>query len=154
MDFHRAPEARLTGFVQLFFDDLSVGMEAQLTKTVGLVDIVGFAGISGDNNPIHLDESYASKSRFGERIAHGMLVGSYISAVIGTRLPGPGAIYMAQQLYFRAPVRIGAEVVTRVRITELFPEKSRVKLACTCHVGEELVIEGEALLFVPVRPAA
>ncbi len=134
-----------------FFEDLSVGMSAHIVRNVSLVDIIAFASVSGDKNPIHLDAHYAASSRFGERIAHGFLIGSFISAVLGTRLPGPGAIYMSQQLYFRAPVKIGEEVRTTVQVIELFPEKKRAKFACTCHVKETLAVEGEALLFVPSR---
>jgi len=139
---------------QRFFEDLEVGMTASVTKTVTPFDVVAFAGISGDKNPIHLDEAYARTTRFGERIAHGMLSASFISAVLGTRLPGPGAVYMSQTLFFRAPVRIGAEVTATVEIVEVIAAKSRVRLACLCSVGAETVIDGEALMFVPKREKA
>jgi 3-hydroxybutyryl-CoA dehydratase len=136
---------------QRYFEDLETGMEAAVTRTVTEFDVIAFAGISGDANPIHLDEAYARKTRFGGRIAHGMLSASLLSAVLGTRLPGPGAIYMSQTLFFRAPVMIGAEVTAAVRIVELIEAKSRVRLACACLVGEDAVIEGEALMYVPKR---
>jgi 3-hydroxybutyryl-CoA dehydratase len=138
---------------QLYFEDLSVGMRASVTKTVTEFDVIAFAGLSGDNNPIHLDEAFARTTRFGGRIAHGLLSAAFISAVLGTRLPGPGAVYMSQSLFFRAPVRLGAEVTATVEIVDLVPAKSRVKLACACTVGTETVIDGEALMFVPRREA-
>jgi 3-hydroxybutyryl-CoA dehydratase len=138
---------------QLYFEDLKVGMRATYVKTVTEFDVIAFAGLSGDKNPIHLDEAYARKTRFGGRIAHGMLSAALLSAVLGTRLPGPGAVYMSQTLFFRAPVRLGAEVTASVEIVELIPAKSRVRLACACTVGADTVIDGEALMFVPKREA-
>jgi len=137
-----------------FIEDLSVGQSASYTKTVTEADIVKFAEVSGDNNPVHLDEAFAQSTMFKGRIAHGMLSAGFISTVIGTRLPGPGAVYMSQTLYFRAPVRIGAEVTATVEIVEVIAAKSRVRLACLCSVGAETVIDGEALMFVPKREKA
>jgi len=91
----------------LFFEDLSVGMTETLEKTVSSSDVVGFAQLTGDRNPIHLSEHFAARTSFGKRIAHGLYTASLISAVLGTRLPGPGAIYISQTLNFRAPVKIG-----------------------------------------------
>jgi 3-hydroxybutyryl-CoA dehydratase len=132
------------------FDELSVGQAVTLERTVTDGDVVAYAGITGDDNPVHLDEVVAAKSRFGGRIAHGMLSAGFISAAIGTRLPGPGSIYLGQTLKFTAPVRIGDTVTTRVEVLELVPEKRRVKLAtrCTTQRGE-MVIDGEALVMVP-----
>jgi 3-hydroxybutyryl-CoA dehydratase len=131
------------------FEDLEIGLAEEITHRVTEFDVIAFAAVSGDKNPIHLDEAYASATRFGTRIAHGMLSASYLSAVLGTRLPGPGAVYMSQSLFFRAPVKIGDTVTVRVEVIELFPEKSRVKLKTVCAVGETIVLEGEALMFVP-----
>lgn len=132
------------------FEELAVGQAATLERTVQDADVVAYAGITGDDNPVHLDEAVAAASRFGGRIAHGMLGAGYISAAIGTRLPGPGSIYLGQTLRFTAPVRIGDTVTTRVEVLELIPEKRRVKLGtrCTNQQGTT-VIEGEALVMVP-----
>ena len=132
------------------FEELAVGQAATLERTVSDGDVVAYAGITGDDNPVHLDEAVAAKSRFGGRIAHGMLSAGFISATIGTRLPGPGSIYLGQTLKFTAPVRIGDTVTTRVEVLELVPEKRRVKLTtrCTTQRGE-MVIDGDALVMVP-----
>jgi 3-hydroxybutyryl-CoA dehydratase len=134
-----------------FFEDLSVGMEASLARTVTAEDIEAFARISGDVNPVHLDEAYAAGTPFKRRIAHGILTASYISAVFGAKLPGPGAIYVLQTLNFKAPVYIGAEVIATVKITDLIAEKRRAIFSCVCKVGEKSVLEGEAVLMVPSR---
>jgi len=133
----------------LYFDDLSLGMTESYEKEVKSSDVVGFAEISGDRNPIHLSEHFAAKTPFGGRIAHGLYTASLISAVIGTRLPGPGAIYMSQTLNFKAPVKIGDHVKAEVEVIELVEKGRRVKLACRCLVGGTLVLEGEALVKVP-----
>ena len=108
----------------LFFEDLSVGMTETLEKTVSSSDVVGFAQLTGDRNPIHLSEHFAARTSFGKRIAHGLYTASLISAVLGTRLPGPGAIYISQTLNFRAPVKIGDTVLVTVTVRELIAEKS------------------------------
>jgi 3-hydroxybutyryl-CoA dehydratase len=136
----------------LYFEDLSLGMCESYSKVVKDSDVVGFAEISGDRNPIHLSEHFAAKTPFGGRIAHGLYTASLISAVIGTRLPGPGAIYLSQTLRFLAPVRIGDTVVASVEIVELTEKGRRAKLACQCTVGETLVLEGEAVVKIPARP--
>src|SRR6476619_7465165 len=133
----------------LYFEDLSVGMTEMLKKTIDSSDVVGFAAVTGDRNPIHLSEHFAAKTPFGTRIAHGLYTASLISAVLGTRLPGPGAVYISQTLNFRAPVKIGDTVVVTVTVAELMPEKSRARLSCVCVVGGEVVLDGEALVKVP-----
>ena len=133
----------------LFFEDLSVGMTERLAKTVASSDVVGFAEVTGDRNPIHLSEHFAAKTPFGTRIAHGLYTASLISAVLGTRLPGPGAVYISQTLNFRAPVKIGDTVEVVVTVAELIPEKQRARLSCTCSVADEVVLDGEALVKVP-----
>lgn len=138
----------------LFFEDLSVGMTETLSKTIDASDVVGFAAVTGDRNPIHLSEHFAAKTPFGTRIAHGLYTASLISAVLGTRLPGPGAIYISQTLNFRAPVKIGDTVDVDVIVAELMPEKFRARLTCTCLVGEETVLDGEAWVKVPSSSAA
>src|ERR1700757_3696208 len=137
----------------LYFEDLSVGMSERLSKTVASSDVVGFAEVTGDRNPIHLSEHFAAKTPFGTRIAHGLYTASLISAVLGTRLPGPGAVYISQTLNFRAPVKIGDTVDVSVVVAELTPEKSRARLTCTCSVDDEVVLDGEALVKVPSETA-
>ena len=133
----------------LAFEDLHVGMRESLMKTVMDSDVVGFARLSGDDNPLHLCDVYAAETRFGQRIAHGLYTASLISAVLGTRLPGPGAVYISQTLNFRAPVRIGDQVDVTVTVAELIPERQRARLTCTCTVADEVVLDGEALVKVP-----
>jgi 3-hydroxybutyryl-CoA dehydratase len=137
----------------LFFEDLSVGMTERYSKTIASSDVMGFAEVTGDRNPIHLSDHFAAKTPFGARIAHGLYTASLISAVLGTRLPGPGAVYISQTLNFRAPVRIGDQVDVIVVVAELIPERQRARLTCTCTVGEEVVLDGEALVKVPARAA-
>ncbi|WP_372621255.1 MaoC family dehydratase [Falsiroseomonas sp.] len=136
-----------------FFEDLSVGQKASFGKTITEADIVLFAAVTGDTNPMHLNEEYARDSFFGERIAHGMLAAGLITKVMGTQLPGPGTIYMSQSLRFRKPVRIGETVTATVEITALNTEKHRVTLSTVCTVKGEPVLEGEALVTVPSRAA-
>jgi 3-hydroxybutyryl-CoA dehydratase len=135
----------------VFFEDLSVGQEASLSNTVTESVINAFADVSGDHNPVHVDADYAAGTMFKERIAHGMLSAAYISAVFGMQLPGPGAIYISQTMNFKAPVKIGATVVTTVRVVELIPEKKRARFSCVCAVDGKPVVEGEAVLMVPKR---
>jgi len=132
-------------------EDLSVGMSASYAKTVTDEDIVRFADISGDNNPVHLDQAYAEKTMFKGRIAHGMLSAAFISTVFGTRLPGAGCIYLSQSLKFKAPVKIGETVEATVTITAVDSEKRRVTFQTVCRVGDKVVVDGEALLMVPSR---
>ena len=137
-------------------EDLTVGMRATYSKTITEADIVLFAGVSGDTNAIHINEEYAAGTAFKGRIAHGMLSASVISAAVANRLPGPGAIYMEQNLKFLAPVRPGETVHATVRVRELTPERGRVLLETTCSVKGVMVIDGEALVKVDssVRRAA
>ena len=136
------------------FEDLQLGMEATFARSVTENDIVTFAEVTGDKNPVHLDRVYAAKTMFKQPIAHGMLTAGYISAVFGMELPGPGAIYVSQTLNFRAPVRIGDKVIAKVKVAELIPAKKRARFDCACTVGDKVVLEGEAILMVPGRPAA
>lgn len=137
----------------VFFEDLSVGQEASLSNTVTADTITAFAEVSGDRNPVHVDADYAATTMFKERIAHGMLSAAYISAVFGMELPGPGAIYISQTLNFKAPVKIGDTVVATVKVVELVPEKKRARFDCVCTVNGTPVVQGEAVLMVPSRPA-
>ncbi len=137
-----------------YFEDLSVGMTASYAKTVTETDIVLFAGISGDVNPVHLNQEFADDTMFEGRIAHGMLTASFISTVLGTKLPGPGCIYLRQDLRFLAPVRPGDTVHAQINITDVNPEKKRVFAHTVCRVGDTPVVEGDATLFVPQRRKA
>lgn len=137
-----------------YFEDLAVGQEASLSRTVSAEDIEVFAEVSGDKNPVHLDADYAAGTMFKERIAHGMLSAAYISAVFGMKLPGPGAIYISQSLAFKAPVKIGDTVVATVKCLELIPEKKRARFETTCTVNGKAVLTGEAQLMIPGRPSA
>jgi 3-hydroxybutyryl-CoA dehydratase len=138
---------------ELFFEDLSVGRTAEITRVVEASDLTAFAEVSGDTNPVHLDEAYAAATPFGGRIAHGMLAAAYISAVLGTKLPGPGAIYLSQSLKFRRPVRIGDAVTARVSVAQLDERRAHATLATVCIVDGRNVVEGEAVVMVPRRPA-
>lgn len=131
------------------FEDLSLGQSARFAKTVTEADILLFSAVSGDNNPVHLNEEYAATSFFGERVAHGMLTASIISGLLGTRLPGPGAVYVSQTLRFRAPVRIGQTVAAAAEVTGLDPERRRATLRTTCTAAGVVVLEGEAVVMIP-----
>lgn len=132
------------------FESLEVGQSARFSKTVTEADVILFAGITGDLNPAHVDEAAAQNSRFKGRIAHGMLSAAFISTVLGTRLPGPGAIYVGQTLRFTAPVRIGDTVTAEVTVRELEPERRRARLETVCRTQNgEVVVEGEAEVLVP-----
>lgn len=135
-----------------YYEDLEEGMTDAYGKTVTDADIVMFAGISGDINPVHLNHEFAASTMFESRIAHGMLTASFISTVIGTKLPGPGCIYVDQALRFKAPVRAGDTVMARATVVELLPEKKFVKLKTQCLVGDRVVLDGEATVMVPTRP--
>jgi 3-hydroxybutyryl-CoA dehydratase len=137
----------------LFLEDLSVGQSAMFGKTVTEADIMAFAGVSGDTNPIHLHEGFAKGTRFGRRIAHGMLSGSFISTVIGTKLPGPGAIYISQTMNFMAPVLIGETITAVATVSAIDATKRRVTLKTQCLNGDKVVIDGEAVVLVPRRAA-
>ena len=130
--------------------DLAVGASAEMSRTVTDVDVMSYAAITGDYNPVHVDAEAAAKSMFKGRIAHGMLSAGFISAVLAMKLPGPGAIYLSQSLRFTKPVRLGDTVTARVEVTETIPAKKRVRLATTCRNQQgDTVIEGEALVMVP-----
>ncbi len=136
-----------------YFEDLEVGQEASMSRTVSEADIVAYAALSGDYNPVHLDQDYAAKTIFKERIAHGILAAGYISALFGMKLPGPGSIYISQTLSFRGPVKIDDKVESKVKLVELITDKKRARFDCVCTVNGKPVLTGEAVLMVPSRPA-
>lgn len=131
-------------------NELQVGESAEFVKTISETDIYLYAGISGDLNPAHIDETYAQNTFFKTRIAHGMLPAGFISAVLGMKLPGPGAIYIRQELNFLAPVRIGDTITARAEVIEIMPEEKRVRLKTTCSNQDgKVVLDGEALVSPP-----
>jgi 3-hydroxybutyryl-CoA dehydratase len=132
-----------------FFNELAIGDFDEYRKTVTETDVVLFAGLTGDNNPMHIDEEFASQTRFGGRIIHGMLTASFLSSVIGMKMPGPGCIYMGQNIKFLKPVHIGETVTARATVAEIYPEKQRIKLLTECFVRGVLVLTGDALVWVP-----
>lgn len=135
------------------FEDLAIGQSESLMRTVVERDLSLFAELSGDANPIHLSDEFAAGTKFGQRIAHGMWTASLVSALLGTRLPGPGAVYLSQTLTFLAPVRIGDVVSARVEVVELVEERRRARLFCECLVDGKAVLEGDAWVAMPpARP--
>lgn len=137
-----------------YLEDLKEGMSAVYTRTVAEADLERFADVSGDVNPVHLDQEYAETTMFEGRIAHGMLTASFISAALGSKLPGPGCIYLSQTLKFKAPVRPGDTVEARVVVKSVDTERGRITVETVCAVGGKPVIEGEAVLMVPRKPVA
>lgn len=129
--------------------ELTVGMTATHEHVVTAQDVEAFAALSGDHNPVHLDEEYAKTTRFKGRIAHGLLVASFISTVLAAKLPGPGTVYLGQTLSFKAPVRLGDKVEARATVSEIIRDKGRAILKTQCRVGETVVLDGEATVLVP-----
>jgi len=128
---------------------IKIGDTASVSKTITQADIENFADLSGDHNPIHLDKDYAAQTRFGSRIAHGLLTSSLISAVIGNKLPGLGSIYLGQTLQFVAPVFPGDTIVARATVTSVREDKPIVKLETICtNQHDKVVITGEAIVLV------
>lgn len=135
-------------------EELNIGDKAEFSKTISETDIYLYAGVTGDFNPAHINEVYAKETHFKTRIAHGMLMAGFISTVIGNQLPGPGTIYMKQELEFLGPVRIGDTITAEVEVMEILEEKKHVRLKTTCvtQKGEE-VVHGHALVSPPRRSA-
>jgi 3-hydroxybutyryl-CoA dehydratase len=130
-------------------NDFTIGQRDTFTKTVTDADVTTLAGVIGDFNPIHVDAEYARKSRFGQRVAHGIFTGGLISAVLGNKLPGPGAIYLSQQLEFLAPVFIGDTITAAVEVTEWRPEKRILTLKTDAYNQDgKQVVTGKAVLLV------
>lgn len=131
------------------YDALSVGMSAVFSRTITDTDLRNFSGVSGDTNPMHLNEEYARSTVFKGTIVHGFLTASLLSTVIGTKLPGPGCIYVSQSLFFKAPVHVGETVYAKATIKELIPEKQRVALQTQCFVKDKMILDGEAIVQMP-----
>lgn len=151
---HRAAKRRTSGCAVAgrYYEDLAVGDAASRCVTVTVADVALFAEVSGDRNPVHLDADYAASTIFKTPIAHGILSASYISAVLGMELPGPGAIYVSQTLAFKAPVMPGETVTTVVTLVELMGRR-RARFMTVCSVNGKVVLDGEAVMLVPARPA-
>ena len=137
-----------------YFEDLRKGMRDVYAKTITDADVMSFAGISGDTNPIHLNHEFASETMFEGRVAHGMLTASFISTVICTKLPGPGCIYVGQNLRFKAPVKVGDTVTATCTVTRLIAEKCLIEMDTVCSVGGKVVLDGEATILVPSKVKA
>lgn len=140
-----------------FLEDLSVGQTAEMERYVSEEAVAAFAAISGDTNPLHLDEAFAQTTAFKTRVAHGMLSGSFISAVLGAHLPGPGGVYVSQTLAFKRPVHLGDTVITRVTIESIDEKKGHVTFRTACLVNDKVMVQGETVVVVPRRgggPAA
>lgn len=137
-----------------YLEDLEVGMSDSFAKTISEADVYGFAGISGDTNPVHINEEYAATTPFGQRIAHGMLSAALISTVAGTKLPGPGAIYVDQQIKFKAPLFIGQTARAEITVKEINERRRRVICDTNVYVGDQVIVSGEATFMVDARPKA
>lgn len=148
MDHATNPLEDLHGF---YFEDLAVGKTDEFYKVISELDIQVFADITGDVNPVHLNHEFASATMFKGCIAHGMLTASYISTVIGTRMPGPGCIYVSQNLKFKAPVRAGDTVKAVCTITEMNEKRKFVEIQTQCFVDDKMVVDGNATIMVPSR---
>ena len=135
-----------------FLEDMQIGQSAEYVRTVTEADIQKFGEVSGDMNPLHFDEAYARATIFRGRVAHGMLTVSYLSTILGTKLPGAGSIFLGASVRFKAPVRVGDSVTARCTVREINAAKNRVIFDCVCLVGTTVVVEGEAEVRVPSRP--
>jgi len=156
MEMERAKEAKRVKEANallhgLYFEDLEEGMRGAYAKTITDADVITFAGISGDTNPVHLNHEFASETMFEGQIAHGMLTASFISTVIGTKLPGPGCIYVSQNLRFKAPVKVGDTVTATCTVSKMIPEKRMIEMETVCSVGGKPVLDGQAMILVPSR---
>ena len=136
-------------FNKVPIEKITIGMEVSYSQTITDSDVKAFAGISGDRNPVHLDEKYAETSRYKKRIAHGLMTASYFSALFGTKIPGEGCVYVAQSLKFKRPVYIGDTVIAIVIVTKIDLDKRRVFFKTICKVNNKIVTDGEAELYVP-----
>ncbi len=133
----------------VLFKDIEVGMFVSYSQTITDADVKGFAGLSGDHNPVHVDEQFAEGSRFKKRIAHGLISGSFFSALFGTKLPGPGCVYVAQSFNFKRAVYLGDTVTAIATVTKIDEKKRRVFFDTVCKVRNKTVIDGVAELYVP-----
>lgn len=131
------------------FEDIVIGMTASYSQTITDYDVKSFAVLSGDHNPVHVDDAYAKSSRFKNRIAHGLISGSFFSALFGTRLPGPGCVYVSQSFQFKKPVYLGDTVTAIIEVVGIDEKNRRVNFRTICKVRHRTVIDGQAELYVP-----
>jgi len=136
-------------FNKIPLEEIEIGMNVSYSQTITDTDVKAFAGISGDRNPVHLDEEYAENSRYKKRIAHGLMTASYFSALFGTKIPGEGCVYVSQSLNFKRPVYLGDTVTATVEVTSVDLAKKKVFFKTTCKVKNKVVTDGKAELFVP-----
>ena len=139
----------IQSFKSFQLEDISIGMEVSYSQTITDADVKAFAGLSGDKNPVHMDDEYAKNSRYKKRIAHGLLSASFFSALFGTKLPGEGCVYVSQNLKFIKPVYLDDTVTATVVVTSIDSSRRRIFFRTFCKVGNKIVIDGEAELFVP-----
>lgn len=132
-------------------ENIQAGMTVSYSQTITDADIKAYAGLSGDHNPVHVSDEYASSSRFGKRIAHGLMSAGFFSALFGTRLPGPGCVYVSQSLQFKRPVYMGDTVIATVKVLSVDVSKCRVFFETICTVGGRVVIKGEAEIYMPPK---
>jgi 3-hydroxybutyryl-CoA dehydratase len=131
------------------YEDIQIGQKADLTHTITAEDVDLFGKLSGDYNPVHFDDEWAKKSIFGERIAHGLLTGAYISTLLANKLPGPGTVYLKQEFKFKLPVKIGDTIKAEVEVTNLIEDKKRIILKTSCtNQKNEVVLDGEATVMI------
>lgn len=135
-------------FNNVAIEDISIGMSAAYTHTISDADIKAYAGISGDNNPVHMSQPYAEKTRFGKRIAHGLYSAGFFSALFATKLPGPGSVYVSQNLKFKKPVYIDDTIIARIEVISINLEKRRVFFKTQCFVLGVIVIDGDAEIYL------
>jgi 3-hydroxybutyryl-CoA dehydratase len=138
---------------ELSIEQIAVGMQVSYSHTVTDADVKAYAGLSGDNNPVHMSDEYAQNSRFKARIAHGLFSAGFFSALFGTRLPGPGCVYISQNLLFKAPVYLQDTVEAIVCVKAVNVRKRTVTFRTYCTVKGQLVIDGEAEIYIPKKPA-
>jgi len=131
------------------FEDIYPGMTVSYSQTITDADIKAYAGLSGDHNPVHVSSEYAASSRFGKRIAHGLMSAGFFSALFGMRLPGPGCVYVSQSLNFKRPVYIDDTVTATVKVNSVDAAQRRVFFETLCTVGGRVVISGEAEIYIP-----
>jgi 3-hydroxybutyryl-CoA dehydratase len=148
------PSYYVEGLPAYYFEDLMLGMSAEYGRVIEQSEVARFAELSGDFNPLHFSPTFANTTLFKSPIVHGMLTAALISTVIGSRLPGPGCIYISQNLRFKAPVRAGDLVTARAVIEALMPERKRATFRTSCWVGEKQVVDGEAVIQIPSRLSA
>lgn len=130
-------------------DDMYVGMKADITRTITESDINEFARISGDHNPIHIDNEYAKKSRYKKKIAHGLLSASFFSALFGTKLPGTGCVYTYQSLKFKRPIYVGDVVNSIIKVKSIDKKNKKIMFSTQCIVRTKIAIDGEAEIYIP-----